>query len=133
MERKRNWTANPSSSGDEADTAKTVTAAHAIGKEIKGLLHIARKLGGDQKEELRAIAKKIEKRHEEMKLNISQQATQIDVLGKELHFARKEYKELRQSIRKKQHAAATVPAKKCCDRRPPLKFIDEEAEDDDDE
>ena len=130
MERKRNWTANPSSSGDEADTAKTVTAAHAIGKEIKGLLHIARKLGGDQKEELRAIAKKIEKRHEEMKLNISQQATQIDVLGKELHFARKEYKELRQSIRKKQHAAAAADAKKSCTHRR-MQFIDEEAEDDD--
>jgi hypothetical protein len=125
--RKRHWTPNPSSSGDEEDTAKAVTAAHSIAKEIRGLLHIARKLDGDQKEELRAIAKKIEKRHDEMKQSISQQAGQIDVLGKELHFARKEYKELR--LKKKKHA--TDAAKKCCTtthRR--MQFIDEEAEDD---
>ena len=133
ISRKRHWTTNPSSSGDEEDAAKAITAAHAIGKEVKGLLSIARTLHGEQKEEVRKIARKLEKRHEEMKQNISQQAGQIDVLKKELHFARKEYRELRQNIRKKTTAAATAPAKKCCDRRPPLKFIDEEAEDDDDE
>ena len=125
--RKRHWTANPSSSGDEEDAAKAITAAHAIDKEIKGLMSIARNLDGDQKEEVRKIARKLEKRHDEMKQNISQQAGQIDVLKKELHFARKEYKELRLSIRKKH----TADAKKCCDhRRTPLKFIEEEAEDD---
>ena len=126
--RKRHWLTNPSSSGDEEDAAKAITAAHAIGKEIKGLLSIARMLDSEKKEEVRKIAKKLQKRHEEMKQNISQQAGQIDVLKKELHFARKEYRELRL---KKKNAAAAAPAKKCCGGRPSLKFIDAEAEDDD--
>ena len=129
-QRKRCWTANPSSSGDEEDTAKAVTAAHAIDTEIKGLIHIARQLEGDRKEQLRIIARKLEKRHEEMRQNILQQAAQIDVLCKELHYARKEYLDLN---KKKHGTAAAANAKKSCThRRTPLKFVDDEAGDDDD-